>query len=695
MQENTINIPEIKLDDMSDVKVVADEPVAETGAVSFGSKLNLHLNKLRNIVKRKSNLPFSTSGNRNRKGMKIAGMVLGVILVVIIILGVAIGIPGLAIYNKAKILNADAKDIKASFTKQDINLVETSVSKFKTDLVSFQTSFSLLGWTRILPVIGNYWSDGDHAIKGGLDGIDAAQIGIQTAKPYADIIGFSGANGKKAANAEENANDRIQFLVSTIKDILPKVDQVSQKADAAQKEFDQIDPNRYPESFSGKAVRSQLRKAIDLMDQGAGLVVNSKPLLQAAPYLMGVDAPRTYLVLFQNDKELRPTGGFITGYSVMTVDKGKVSNVSSNDIYNLDKAYTPAIKAPDPIIKYIKGPYAISTGLRLRDMNFSPDFKTSMQMFVTESQKAGIGKIDGVIGVDTQALLNLLSVLGNVGVPGYGNFNTTIVPECNCPQVIHELESFADVEGSIVWDQNDPTKIIFAPSNYLNRKAIVGPLMNSVLKNALGQPKEKIPGLFQAAWNSLTQKHVLFYMLDANAQKGVESFDLAGRVQDTSSQSDYLLINDANLGGRKSNLYVTNEVDQSVSIANDGSVTKTVTLTYKNSQGYDGWLNSVLPSWLRIYVPKGSTLISLDGLDDKQAAYEDLGKTVFAGSYSLRPLGVSKITIKYKLPFKVKNEYDLFVQKQPGVDSIMQTIKVGRQEQSAILKADQEFKFKL
>ncbi len=119
-------------------------------------------------------------------------------------------------------------------------------------------------------------------------------------------------------------------------------------------------------------------------------------------------------------------------------------------------------------------------------------------------------------------------------------------------------------------------------------------------------------------------------------------------------------------------------------------------MTYKNSQGYDGWLNSVLPSWLRIYVPKGSTLISIDGLDDKQASYEDLGKTVFAGLYSLRPLGVVRVIVKYKLPFKTANgEYNLYIQKQPGVDSILETITVGRQVQNSILKTDQEFRFKI
>lgn len=681
-----INIPEIKLDEMQD-KAVAPQP--EMQPASFDTPVVPEVKKTRNML---GAINFKSFIGK-MKG-KLALKVLAVILVVLIILSLAIAIPGITVYNKAKILVADAQTIKASFTKQNINDVESSVAKFKSDLISFQSSYNMLGWTKILPVIGNYWSDGDHAIKGGLAALDAGQIGIDTAKPYADIIGFAGGS-TKAANGEQSANDRIQFLVATIKDILPKVDQISEKAKIARDEIDQINPNRYPATFGGKKIRDNLKMVIDLADQGADMVANSKPLLEAAPYMIGVDSPRTYLVIFQNDKELRPTGGFITGYSVMTVDKGKISNVTSNDIYNLDKVYTPTIKAPDPIIKYIKGPYAISTGLRLRDMNFNPDFKNSMQMFVTEAQKAGIPKIDGVIAVDTQVLVNILKVIGNVGVPGYGNFNTDIIPECNCPEVIHELESFADVEGAVVWDQNDPTKIIFAPANYYNRKAIVGPLMNSVLKNALGQPKDKLPALFQAAWDSLTQKHVLFYMLDNKSQSGVEAFNVAGRVEDVPSGSDYLFVDDANLGGRKSNLYVTNEVEQNINVAFDGTVTKTVTLTYKNSQGYDGWLNSVLPSWVRVYVPKGSQLISVDGLDDKQSPYEDLGKTVFAGLYSLRPQGISKITIKYKLPFKVKGDYNLFMQKQSGVDSIMETIRVNNQEQDVILKTDQEFKFKI
>ncbi len=630
-----------------------------------------------------------------RRGRGFIKITLLAVLVVIVLLAVAIGVPGFAIYGKVKVLNSDYNNIKAAFKKQDIAQIKTGMSQFKIDLASLQGPYNLLSWTKFVPIVGGYWKDGDAAIKGGLYGLDAAQTGIETAEPYADIIGFTADSSKKAKNGEESANDRIEFIVRTIKDVIPKIETISQKAKLAQTEFDKIDPNRYPEKIGNQKVRENIKAGLNLVDEATQVISQSKPFLAEAPYFLGVDGTRTYLVLFQNDKELRPTGGFITGYSVMRVTKGKIEPVASNDIYNMDKLYTPSIPAPDPLIRYLKGPYQLNKNFRLRDMNFNPDFKLTMDLFTKEAAKTGtINNIDGVIAVDTQVLAKILNVIGEVGVPGYGNFNTKIVPECNCPQVIHELESFADIEGSIVWDQNDPTKIIFAPPNYLNRKAIVGPLMNSVLRNALGQPKEKLPGLFQAAWESLTEKHVLFYMFDPKAQAGVESFNIAGRVEDYKN-GDYFLVTDANLGGRKSNLYVTNEVTQDVKIARDGSITKTVVVTYKNPQSYDGWLNSVLPDWMRIYVPKGSQLISIDGLEEKADPYEDLGKTVFAGGFKLRPQGVVKITVVYKLPFKATGEYKLLIQKQPGLDAPLYSVTVGRSKDEGLLKTDKEYKFKI
>jgi hypothetical protein len=189
------------------------------------------------------------------------------------------------------------------------------------------------------------------------------------------------------------------------------------------------------------------------------------------------------------------------------------------------------------------------------------------------------------------------------------------------------------------------------------------------------------------------EKHILFYVFDDSSQKAITDFGIGGTIMDYNN--DYLLINDANLGGRKSNLYVTQEVGQDIEIAKDGSVTKTVSITYKNPEKQDGWLNSILPNWVRIYVPKGSSLISFDGVDNKDKVYEEFGKTVFAGYFALRPQGVSKVTVKYKIPMKVKDEYSVLIQKQPGKDSTLHTIKVGKKSEEYVLRTDKEIKFKI
>jgi len=597
----------------------------------------------------------------------------------------------LNLYIKGKALLASTKSLKAAVSSQDLNNVQKEIGNTKYLFSKFKSSYKLVSWMRIIPFFGSYVSDGSHLLNAGTYGFEIGEVLVETVKPYADLIGFSGGTG--AESGEKTAADRIDFIVKAIPDILPKIDEIAAKSELVKKELDNINPERYPVKFAGKEVRASLETALNLVDEGTELVTTGKPLLAQAPELLGLNSTKTYLVIFQNDKELRPTGGFITAYSIMNVDKAKFSPVDSSDIYSLDAKYKPSVEAPQPIIDYLKGPYVLTNNLYLRDMNWSPDFGESMKLFTTEVEKVGIKGVDGIIAVDTQLLVNILNVIGPVGVSGFGNYSTEIVTECNCPQVIYELESFADVEGPIVWDPAGTGKIIYAPANSDNRKKIIGPLMNAILSNAFGQPKEKLPDLVEAGFESLLEKHVLFYLFDEEGQGAVEDFGIAGKIKDY--DGDYLHINDANLGGRKSNLYATQEIDQEISVLKDGSVEKTLTITYNNPEKQDGWLNSVLPNWVRIYVPKGSSLISIDGLEDKSDPYEEFGKTVFAGYFELRPQGVSKVVVKYKLPFKVTKEYKLLIQKQPGKDAPLYITRLGKNEQELNLSTDQEIKIKI
>ena len=185
-------------------------------------------------------------------------------------------------------------------------------------------------------------------------------------------------------------------------------------------------------------IKSNILKAQEMIGETHLFVKNGRPILAKTPWLLGKDSPRTYLMIFQNDAELRPTGGFWTAYGSIRVDKGKITPLSSDDIYNLDAKFNSTIPAPRPIKAYhINVPY-----WNIRDMNLSPDFPTSIKLLLEKYQQLGHReKIDAVIGIDTQVLVDIVKVIGRVGVPGWGNFSADPDKRCDgCPQIIYQLE---------------------------------------------------------------------------------------------------------------------------------------------------------------------------------------------------------------------------------------------------------------
>ncbi|MBI3289909.1 DUF4012 domain-containing protein [Candidatus Microgenomates bacterium] len=612
-----------------------------------------------------------------------------IVSVVIIGLLLLITLPGFFVVQAFTNVRKSSDALVESFKAQDFPAVNKNIDQLDRDLAGLDGSMNFYVWTRFLPVVGSYYKDAKSLVVAGREGLGAAKVLVPAIEPYADVLGFNGAAPTDGSAGAKTAEERIDFIVDSLPAIIPKLDEVSPRLKKAREAVAGINPGRYPEKIAGKSVRKPLADIVELIKTSATIVTDGKPLLEAMPYILGVDSGRTYLVIFQNDKELRPTGGFMTGYSLMKVKDGKMEPVSSDDIYNLDKRYKAHIEAPKPFRDHIKQPYSANPNWRLRDMNWSPDFKATMDLFLAEAKTAKLPQIDGVIAVDTNLLVSILEITGQIGVPGQGNFSAEIDKRCDCPQVIYELESYADVEKAIVWDPNTG-KIVFGEI-VDNRKAILGPLVNSVVSNALAQPKEKVPSLFNAFLNNVQQKHVMFYMFDEKTQKAVEAFNVAGRIRET--DGDYLAIIDANLGGRKSNLYVTQEVEDTVSVSGD-KVKHELVITYKNPQKHDGWLNSVLPNYMRVYVPRGAKLIDGSGVTGEVETVEDLDKTVFQGFFELRPEGVVKVNITYEVSKRGTDGYKYLIQQQPGKLPSHYVVNFGRDSEEFQLSMDRELQFK-
>lgn len=615
------------------------------------------------------------------------------VLALIFLLLAAVLVPSFFILKNAKGVYSQAWLLEEAMRLKDLKMVKEQIWQTRDSLGKLEGSLKPIAWTRFIPFIGVYEVDAVHLVRAGEAGLEAAEIVVAAVEPYADIIGLSSSH--EEGGGEKTAEDRIDFVVSTIEKVTPEIEKIGEKLAIAKREIDQVDPNRYPPSFRGQKIRKPLSELIALVDQAALLTSEAKPLLEKTPWLLGIDEPRRYLILFQNDGELRPTGGFMTAYALLEVDKGKLAPLLSEDMYALDARFTPTERAPEALTSYIAFPYGQDPRWRLRDMNISPDFKVSMQQFIENFQKTSNARFDGVVAIDTRVLVRLLAVLGPVGVPEWGNFSAEPDKRCDgCPQVVYELE-----------------RLITKPTYEIKeaRKAVIGPLMHSILANAFGSPKERLPALFNAGFTSLVEKDVLFYFPEEELQSAVESFNLAGRIRDF--EGDFFHLNDTNLGGAKANMFIKQKVSQEVTIGKNGEVVKEVQVEYKNpsphSYGCDPeagglCLNAPYRNWFRLYVPAGSELLESLGSEVEVKTYEELGKTVFEGYYGKKaPLnpdgGYTKVVFKYKLPFKVDKStgYKLLIQKQPGTRNPEYEVILGGKTRVFELKKDEELEFGL
>lgn len=632
------------------------------------------------------------------------GVIVVPVAIVIVLAGLALVLFLLmrGVIAKGRDVVASARVVGDAFKSQDLDKAKVALSDTQQKIDALSAEYSKIRPFGYIPILGSYVSDGDHAIKAATAGVLAGQKAVEALEPNADILGLKGKN----KFVQGSADDRIQTAVKTMSALTPKVNEMATYVDTLRKEIDYIDPNRYPTKVGNLVIRDQLASARDVIDNAANLFVNAQPLLMNLPKMLGEPSPKTYLVLFQNDKELRSTGGFMTAYAIFRITRGKMTLVRSDDIYTLDNALRKKYEVPREILTFHKGVYTFN----LRDSNLSPDFKVSMMQFEDMyNNVSGHEPIDGIWAVDTHVLVEALRILGPITIHD-ADFNKDRVfsaetdKRCDCPRAVYELEDSST-----------------RPVGYVRaeRKAVLGDLLQLTVQKALGvSPSQYWGKLFQMFLSEISKKHVVAYFHDNDAQKASESFNLAGRIMAASETAtllkykegegwDYLHINNSNMAGAKSNMFTSQSYTKDVSVNSDGTITTKLTLSYKNP--YPGsdcglesgglCLNAPLRDWIRIYAPVGSKLTDSKGAispkDGKPVpldSYDSLGKTVFEGFLIVNPLGTAEITLTYTSPFKSSDgKYRLLMQKQPGTEGDQVTLKMGgRDRKKFTLDTDTE-----
>ncbi len=597
------------------------------------------------------------------------------ITVALLLISVAIFTPLKIAFEGFKEVQNHSKAIASAYQQQNFGQVVDETKAARDSLQKVNRSLGFLFWVGFIPVLGGYYNDIHGLTSAGVDELNAVSRLLEKLKPSEKELGFLGT--------PLAGQDRVSQAIKVLDKSLPILPDLRDEFKKAADKVKNIETGKYPENFRGLELRKSLTTARDFI---TGIYYASSEYsdgLKITPAVLGQPTPKTYLMLFQNDKEIRPTGGFLTAYAFLKIDHGQISTSISDDIYRLDERLQGTclskicpLSPPAPIAKYlpeVDGKPRKSWSLR--DSNISPDVPTSAKEFERMYQLLGQGfPFDGIIYIDSQVVEELIEVTGEITIFDTP-YSSKIDHRCNCPNVIYELESYAEI----------------AAKGQQDRKAILGVLMQQVLGKLLGTSSEKIPQAIEAVVRLANHKHIMFYMHDQSTQAALSKLNWIGQIKDY--EGDYLHVNDANFAGGKSNLYLDEKVTQDIKVSG-GKVIKKVIVEYKNPQAFNTWINGVSRSYVRLYVPKGSKLTSSKGSDDPVNTKEELGKTVFEAFIVTRPQNSRKLEIEYEIPYSPKDDYKLMIQKQPGAKDFDYTIKInGSTKENFKLDQDKQFKF--
>lgn len=415
----------------------------------------------------------------------------------------------------------------------------------------------------------------------------------------------------------------------------------------------------FPLEFRDKVASAQIE-----IHKLAELLAEIDQQLPILTTLLGNAHPQRYLVLLQNNHELRPGGGFIGSYLLLDLNDGYIQNLEFHDVYEIDGQFHESIQPPAEIAQ-------LTDQWGLRDSNYSPDLPTSLKKAAWFLEKEGGPTVDHVVMVDLYSIQKLLELTGPISLSSLKKpLNTE-----NFPTILSYL-----VESKASGVQ-DP-------------KAIFRELVPAVQTKL----EEQKRGMNWVEWFSqMTQsKHIAFYSKDETLQSFWSDWGADGAFAQVQPKEDYFMMVQTNIGGNKSDAYIQTTLHHETVIEHSGKIQNQVTLTRQHQwtdevetqirnelsqfgiQSIEEWVIGILGdgpnrSGIRLYVPTGTQLLGAQGIPQAEVERhhdEALNLDYFYFESIVYPEKESTLSFQFELPFTLDfsplDEYRLLVGKQPS-----------------------------
>ncbi|MEA2088299.1 MAG: DUF4012 domain-containing protein [Patescibacteria group bacterium] len=516
-------------------------------------------------------------------------------------------------------------------------------------------------------------------------------------------------------NNEISINDAILPAYNLEKNLIKKIELAKNNIFLATEELKKAKSNLDSVNFNvlPEQEKKQLAEIKEFLPILISCLDNFNEFLDFSLEFLGKENFKRYLIIFQNNYELRATGGFIGSFAMVDINGGKIEKIEipEGGSYDLQGGLLKSVSAPEPL-------YLISPLWQFHDANWWPDFPTSAKKMMWFYENSQGPTVDGVIALNPQIIIELLKITG--------------------PIIMKEYDEIISADN-FMWATE--YNIELRKNKEYKPKKFIADLSVKLFDKLLNQSedlniKNGLSDVMAILDKTIKSKDLQLYFNNAKLQNLAKKYGLSGEIKQ--SDGDYLMVVNSNIAGGKTDSVISQSINLDSVIQEDGSVINQLTIKREHngdSQDYFQRVRNV--DWMRIYVPEGSQIISASGfkqpekkyfnkpdrqldidedlammdhgfqIDKKSAVriYNQFGKTVFA-NWSMIDVGETAIIkIKYKLPFKIQKaiverdkkfelmqKYFLFHKEGANLDEDLRAYIVLIQKQAGI---DSDFNYKL
>ncbi len=438
------------------------------------------------------------------------------------------------------------------------------------------------------------------------------------------------------------------------------LDQLSRNLSILGEKIDSLGSSQY---FFPSEIEAY-NKDIELLENQIILI---KRFVDQSPKLLGYNGEKKYLLLFQNNAEPRPTGGFIGTFGYLTVDNGRIADLKVDEIYGprdrLRATKLDGIKAselgypegfPEELIPndQIKQEYLHS--FYVQNTNVTPDFGESARRALWSFENVlEQPEAEEVIAINPNVIESILEIVGPIEVGEHG--------------VELDSSNFRDVVQYKVEIDNPFKK---EDQEDYNPKQILVDFTPKFLEKITSLDIEDKAEVFASILDQAKNKHILAYSQDQALEQLITSYGMDGRVDQ--SNSDYLQINLDALNATKSGLFLEKDYQLNSALDKEGNIRHNLEITLENLADGSRKYYSEIDLLVRVMVPYGSDLErvlieSKDQIGDIDKIAES-GKTVYLIPVSLDRGERKIINLSYQSQYLLEGgeRYSFIYQTQPG-----------------------------